>query len=140
MSRALCCDVAKKVRNHALRKVVRLDLIGNRQLLQFRHQTPVSPDDAPYQTFVAKMVEFAFVAVSLSRGIDQRQIARLVGVRNRLFTLREIELLDRQSDFLGEPDPDKAACGNRVPVSYQAGCFLGADDLPAIQCLDRRKR
>src|SRR5260370_26690042 len=48
MSGALCCDVAKQVRNYALRKIVRLNLIGNRQALKFRHQPPVSADHAPH--------------------------------------------------------------------------------------------
>src|SRR5207342_1253164 len=89
MSRALCCDVAKKVRNHALRKVVRLDLIGNRQLLQFRHQPPMPPDHAAHQTFVSKVIQSPVVAVTLTSGVDQREIARLVGGRSRLIPLRE---------------------------------------------------
>ena len=111
-----------------------LNLVSNCQALQFRHQTPVSTDDASYQSFVAKVIQSTFLAVALSCGIDQRQIAWLVGGRNRLITLREIERLDRQNDFLGEADPDKAACGNRVTISYEARRFLCADDLSAVQC------
>src|SRR4029077_15929968 len=78
MPRALRSDVAKKVRNHALRNIVRLDLIGDRQSLQFRHQPPMPADHAAHQTFVAKVIESPVVAVTLSCGIDQREIARLV--------------------------------------------------------------
>jgi hypothetical protein len=99
------------------------------------------PADHPaHQTFVAKVIEAPVVAVTLTCGVDQREIARLVGGRNRLISVREIERLYCQSDFFGEADADKAARCNRVPVSYEAGCFLSADNLPAIQCFDWRKR
>ena len=81
MSRTLCRDVAEKVRDHALRKIVRLDLIGNRQTLQFRHQPSMPADHATHQAFMAKVVEPACVAVALSPGVDQRKIARLIGGR-----------------------------------------------------------
>src|SRR4029077_1576492 len=110
MPRALRSDVAKKVRNHALRNIVRLDLIGDRQSLQFRHQPPMPADHAAHQTFVAKVIEAPVVAVTLTCGVDQGEVARLVGGRNGLIPLREIERLYCQSDFFGETDADKTAC------------------------------
>ena len=97
-------------------------------------------DHAAHQTFMAKVIEPPVATVALPSGVDQREIARLVGSRNRRIPLREIECLYCQSDFFGEADADKSACCNRVPVSYEAGCFLGADNLPAIQCFDWRQR
>ena len=39
-------DVAEKVGDHALRQIVGLDLVGDRQVLQLRHQAPVPADHA----------------------------------------------------------------------------------------------
>src|SRR6516225_6712442 len=98
----------------------------------------MSADHAPHQAFVAKMVESPFVAIPLSGGVDQREIARLVGGRNRLIILCEIERLYCQSDPFGKTNPDKAACCNRVPVSYEPGCVLCGDNLSAIERFDGR--
>ena len=71
-------DVAEQVRNHALREVVRFDLVGDGEPLQLRHESPVAADDATDQALMAKMIESALFAVALARGIDQREISRLV--------------------------------------------------------------
>ena len=97
-------------------------------------------DHAAHQTFVAKVIESPVVAVTLTSGVDQREIARLAGGRDWLITFREIQRLYCQSDFFGESDADKTTCGNRVTVSNEAGCFLCRDNLSAIQCFDGRKR
>jgi hypothetical protein len=89
---------------------------------------------------VGKVIESPVVAVALTSGVDQREIARLAGGRDRLITFREIQRLYCQSDFFGESDTDKTTCGNRVTVSNEAGCFLCRDNLSAIQCFDGRKR
>ena len=39
-------DVAEQVRDHALRQVVGLDLVRDRERLQLRHESPVAADDA----------------------------------------------------------------------------------------------
>src|SRR6516225_3441150 len=98
----------------------------------------MSADHAPHQAFVAKMVESPFVAIPLSGGVDQREIARLVLRRNRLIILCEIKRLYCQCDLFGEANADKAACRNGVPVSYEPGCVLGGDNLTAIECFDGR--
>jgi hypothetical protein len=54
------------MRNDALRKIVRLDLIGNCQTLQLGHQPPMPSDNATHQAFMAKVVEPTLVAVALS--------------------------------------------------------------------------
>ena len=43
-------DVAEQVRDHALRQVVGLDLVVDRELLQLRHQAPVAADRALHQS------------------------------------------------------------------------------------------
>jgi hypothetical protein len=97
-------------------------------------------DHAAHQTFVAKVIESPVVSVTLTSGVDQREIAWLAGGRDWLITFREIQCLYCQSDFFGESDADKTTCGNRVTVSNEAGCFLCGDNLSAIQCFDGRKR
>jgi hypothetical protein len=127
-------------RNDALRKIVALDPIGHREALQLRHQSPVSANHAPHQTFVAEMIEPALPAVSLARGVDQRQIARLVDRRDVLHFLRQVERLQRHRNSLREPDADEAAGRDRVAVAYQANRFLRADDLaafPRLQAVER---
>ena len=69
-------DVAEQVRDHALRQVVGLDLVGDRERLQLRHQAPVAADDALDQPVVAEVVEAALLAVALAGGVDERQVAR----------------------------------------------------------------
>src|SRR5262249_23951638 len=133
-------NVAEQMRDHALGKIICLDLVRDCQLLQFRHQPPMSANYASHKTFVAKMIESSLLAVPLARGVDQHEIARLLGSRRCFITLREIERLYRQGDFFGEANTNKAACCNRVPVSYEAGRFLCSDNLSAIECLDWRKR
>src|SRR5262249_34627578 len=140
VSGALCCNVAEQMRNHALGKIICLDLVGDFQLLQFRHQPPMSANYASHKTFVAKMIESSFLAIPLAGGVDQREITWLLGSRSCFITLREIERLYRQGDFFGKANTNKAACCNRVPGSYEAGRFLRCDNLSAIECLDRRKR
>jgi hypothetical protein len=97
-------------------------------------------DHAAHQTFVAKVIQSPVVAVTLTSGVDQREIARLAGGRDWLIAFREIQCLYCQSDFFGESDADKTTCGNRVTVSNEAGRFLCRDNLSAIQCFDGRKR
>ena len=70
-------DVAEQVRDDALRKVVGLDLVGDRETLQLGHQSPVSADHPPHQPVVAEVIEPALLAVSLPGRIDQREIPRL---------------------------------------------------------------
>src|SRR5215469_15535869 len=99
----------------------------------------MSADHAPHQACVAKVIESPFIAVTLACGVDQREIARPVGGGSRVVILREIERLYGQSDFFGEANTDKAACGNCVTVPYEARRFFCADDFSTVQCFHRRK-
>ena len=76
-------DVAEQMRDDALREIVGLDLVGDREALQLGHQSPVPADHAPHQAFMAEVIEAALLAVALARGIDQREIARLVVLPGR---------------------------------------------------------
>ena len=109
-------DVAKQMRDDALRKVVGLDLVGDSETLQFGYQSPVPADHASHQAFMAKMVEPALFAVALASGIDQREIARLAG-RFDLLVFRQIERLQCHRNFFGKTNADETACRDRVAVA-----------------------
>lgn len=70
-------NIAEQMRDHALRKIIRLDLVGDRELLEFWRQAPMAADHAADQAFMREMVQTTVLAVTLARGIDQRQIVRL---------------------------------------------------------------
>jgi hypothetical protein len=70
-------DVSEQVRDNALRKVVCLDLIGDRETLQLGHQSLVAAYYAPNEALVTKMIESKLLSITLAGGVDQRQVARL---------------------------------------------------------------
>ena len=74
-------DVAKELRNHALREVVSFDAVVDRESLEARDQSPVSADHAAHEAFMGEMVESLRLAVALARGIDERQVARRLAAR-----------------------------------------------------------
>ena len=76
VSRLARRDVAEQVRDHALRQVVRLDLIADRERLQLRHEAPVAADHALHEARVAEVIEAAILAVALPGRVDERQVAR----------------------------------------------------------------
>ena len=49
-------DVAEQMRNHALRQIIGLDLVGDGEMLQLRHQAPVAADDSAYEPLMREMV------------------------------------------------------------------------------------
>ncbi len=126
-------DVAIKMSDHALGQIVGLDLVGHRQGLQFWHQAPVTADDPFDQTLVPQVVQPPVLAVALTGGVNQRQVARFIergrvgaGIR------RQMERLDGAGDVLGEAGADEAAGGDRVAGANQAHGLAGADDLAAF--------
>src|SRR5205085_11666758 len=74
-------DIAEQVRDHPLRQVVGLDLAGDGERLELRHQAPVPADHALDQPAVPEVVEPARLAVALAGGIDERQPARRAAAR-----------------------------------------------------------
>ncbi len=128
-------DVAVELRDHALRQVVGLDPIRDRQLLQLRHQAPMAADDAPDESLVAEVVQTLVLAVALTRGIDECEVARAAEARRTFLVAREKPLLQRNRDFLGEADADEAAGGDRVAVTDQPHRIRRRDDLAALDVL-----
>jgi hypothetical protein len=120
-------DVAKQVRDHALRQVVGLDVAVHRERLQLGHEPPVTADDAAQEAAMAEVVETARLAVALAGGVDQRQRARRAAAGLRFGG--EEALLERDRDALGEADADEAAGRDGVAVMDQAHRLGGADDL-----------
>ena len=68
-------DVAKQVRDHALRQVVGLDLVVDRELLQLRHQAPVAADGALHQPGDGpRWLRPRVLAVALAGGVEQGEV------------------------------------------------------------------
>src|SRR4051812_13279791 len=84
---------------------------------------------------MTKMIEAAFLTIALPRGIDEGEIARLVGARSFLIIRRKMKAFERHGDFLGKADSDKTAGCDRIAVAYQANGFLRADDSAAFERL-----
>ena len=117
------------MRQHALRQVVSLDLVGDRQLLQGRHQAPVAAHNALDHARVAQVIQASLLSVALPRRIDQGQAIRRTGAG---FGLRCQEArFQRHGDLLGEADADEAAGGDRVAVVDQPHRLGRADHLVA---------
>jgi hypothetical protein len=113
-------DVPEEMTDDPLGQVVGLDLVGDGQLLEARHQAPVAADHPPHEARVAKVVEAALLAVALAGGIDQGQIAGPAFHREGGLVAGQEHLLDGDGDALGEADADEAAGGHRVPVADEA--------------------
>ena len=117
MAGPVCGDVAEQMRDHALRQIIGLDLVGDGEMLQLWHQAPVSTDDFAYEALVREMVQSALLAVTLACRIDQRQIARMAGRRGFGVARGDEPLLDGDSDFLSEADADEASGRQRVAIA-----------------------
>ncbi len=109
MARLRRRDVAEEMRDDALRQVVRLDLVADRERLQPRHEAPVAADHAAHETVVREVIEAALLAVALARGVHERQVARAADAVGVFPGRGEEALLERDRDVLGEADADEAA-------------------------------
>lgn len=130
-------DVAKKMRDHALRKIVGLDLVGDREFLQARHESPMATDDTPDQSRMAEMVEAPVPPIPLPRGVNQRQIPR---PPHRLGFPGEEQLLQRNCDALRKADSDEAPGRHGVAVANQTDRIARRDDLAAMSGPQRREK
>src|SRR6266581_9700626 len=101
-------DVAVQMRDHPLRQVVRLDLIGDGEPLQLRHQAPVAAYDTSDQAFVPEVIESAVLAIALARRVNQGEIAWLADRLEILLFGGKVEFLQSNRDFLGKADADEA--------------------------------
>jgi hypothetical protein len=117
-------DVAKQVRDHTLRQTPGFDQVVHREFLHRRHQAPVPADHAAQQAGVAQVVEASRLPIALASGVDQGQVARLLG--------GHIALFQRHGNGLGKADADKAAGGHRVAVMDQLHRLGRADDLVLV--------
>ncbi len=125
------------MRDDALRQVVRFDLVRYGELLELGHEAPVPADDAFDQSGLTEAVESAVFAVTLSRGVHQREMAGFAG-RLRMFLLGVyVEVFDRNCEAFGETDADEAAGCDRIPVMNEADRVQGGDDLSPVRIADR---
>ena len=122
-------DVTKQVRDHALRQVVGLNLVARGQCLKLRHQPPVPAHHALDQPAMAEMVEPALLAIALTRGVDQRKVARIAHAIVALLGLGEETFLKRHGDAFGKTDADKAASSHGVATAHQLHRLGGAHHL-----------
>src|SRR6516164_1848027 len=81
------------------------------------------------EALMREMIEPLVLSIALSRRVDQRQIPRLALGVGRLALAGEITLLERNRDFLGKSNANKAAGSDRVAVPDQQDGLCGRDDL-----------
>ena len=130
-------DVTEQVGDDALRQVVGLDLVGDRERLQLGHEPPVAADHASDEPLVAEVVEAAILAVALSGGVDERQAARRALAVRILAGGFDVAFLERDGDVFREADADEAAGGDRVPIANQRDGLTRADDLAVLEGVQR---
>ena len=123
-------DVPVEMRDHALRQVVGLDLVADREALQLGHEPPMAADHAPDEPRLRKMVEAAVLAVSLAGGIDQGEVARLADVSEQLLLGGKAELLERDRDLLGEADAVKPPVAIVSPLRIRRTASRAETTLP----------
>jgi hypothetical protein len=112
-------DVSVEMRDHPLGQVIRLNLVRDGQLLQFRHKAPVAADDTTDEPFVPEMIEALVFTVALTGGIDEGEIAWIADRLQVLLVGRQIPCLQRDCDFLGESDADEPSSGHSVAIADQ---------------------
>ena len=116
-------DVAEQMGDDALRQVVGLNDVVDRELLDFRHEAPVPADHPLEQALVAEMVEALLAPVPRPCRIDQGQAPRpSIGSGEKT-------LLERDGDLLGEADGDEAAGRDRIAVADELHRLGRGDDL-----------
>jgi len=117
-------DVAKQLADHALGKIVGLDLAFDGQPAHPRRQPPMASHDALYEALVGQVVHAPRVAVALARGVDDGQLARRVR--------GEEPVLQRTGERLRDAGADEPPRGHRLAVANQSeGLFDGTEFLVA---------
>lgn len=114
-------DGAIQVRQHALREIEGVALLGQCQRRQPRRRAPMAADHAARHAGVAEMVDAALGAVTLAGGVHQREVARLAG--------RQEAPLQRVRHGLCVARADEARAGHRPARLHQPRRFLRCDDL-----------
>jgi hypothetical protein len=93
-------DVAVQVRDAALRQVVGLDAVFQREQADLRDQAPMAADHALQEAIAAEPVQALLLAIALAGGKHQGQIARLPAL--------EEPRRQRSEQFVGRADADEA--------------------------------
>ena len=132
LARLARCDVAVKLRDHALRQVVRLDPVGDGQLLQLGYQTPVTAYDAPDEPFVAEVVQTLVLAVALPCSVDEGEIAGAAHVTTLPLVAGRKRSSSAIAILLGKANADEATGCDRVAVSDQPHRIRRRDDLAPL--------
>ena len=130
-------DIAKEMADDALGQVPGLDAIGEGQLLQLGDQAPMAADHPPHQALMTKVVEPPRLAVALTRGIDQGQIAGMTETLDVAIRALQIALLQGQGQILREANADETPGGQGIAVADQAHRLPGADHLAGIAGVQR---
>ena len=120
-------DVAVEVRDHALRQVVGLDPVLDREPADLRDQPPMPADHALEQPVMAEPVEPLLLAVALPGREQQGQVARLAG--------RDEAPLQPDQQIVRRADADEARGAERVAAADQRHRLGEADDLVALLAL-----
>ena len=116
-------DIAVQVRDAALRQVVGLDAVLDRQFAELGDQAPVAADRALQQTFLHQAVQATLLAIALPRGEDQRQVARLAAFLEARG--------QRGQQFIRRADADEARGRQRIAGPDEGHRIDGGDDLVA---------
>ena len=130
-------DVAEEVADDTLGQIPGLDAIGEGQLLQLGNQTPMATDHPPHQTLMAQVVETSLLAVALTRGIDQGQVAGMTEPLGIVVLTFQKALLQSQGQILWKANADETASGQGIAVADQAHRLPGADHLAGIASVQR---
>ncbi len=117
-------DVAEEMGDDALRQVIGLDDVVDRQFLEFRHEAPVPADHPLDEAFVAQVIEAFLAPVPLPRRIDEGQAARSA--------VDDEALLERNGDLLGDADGDESGGRHRVVVADELDRLGRRDDLALL--------
>src|SRR5215831_3598545 len=112
-------NIAIELRDHALRKVVCLDLVVDGKGLERRHQSPVAADYALDHPVVAEMIEATFFAIALPCGVDEGEIARVPHTVRVVLGACDETRFERDRDTFGKSDPHKATGGDRVAACHE---------------------
>src|SRR6516162_1744760 len=136
MTRPFRCDVAKQMRNYALRKVIGLYPVLDSETLQFWHQAPMPADHPPHQPFMSEVIEAALFPIALARCVNKREVTRLIDCGD---ILRQKLRFERGGNFLRKTDADKTSCCDRIAVANEAYRLFRGDTLSGVRCSDLRK-
>ena len=118
--------------DYALGQVVGFDTIRDSELLQFGHEAPVTANHPRHQTIMTQVIETTLLAVTLTRRINQGQVARPTEPMHiGLFAFKK-QFLQRNGNVFGETDADETAGRNGVAILDQAHGIARRDHLASI--------